>query len=96
MYLLLNSSSSTEDYEYCDNDLLARKKKSFLRRAKEQFRHTFRRFRDLTTSGGGGGGGDTDVETPRDDLGVQDVGVCKKPKKKRKLTSSASFGTLER
>ena len=77
------SSSSTEDYEVYDNDLLTRKKKSFLRRAKERFRHTFRRFKDLA------GGGDTDQETsPRDELGVQDVGISKKPKKKKSISAS--------
>ncbi len=40
-----SSSSSTEDYEYCDNELLKRKKKSFFKRASERLRQSFRRYK---------------------------------------------------
>ena len=38
-----DSSSSTEDYEYVDNELLTRRKKSFFRRAAERLQQNFRR-----------------------------------------------------
>ena len=47
-----SSSSSTEDYEYSVNELANRKKKPFLRRAKERLQRTFRHQKkklDITT-----------------------------------------------
>ena len=44
------SSSSTEDYEYTDNELINRKKKNFFRWATERLQHSFRYQGKKTTS----------------------------------------------
>ena len=71
-----SSSSSTEDYEYVDNELLRRKKKSFFRWASERLRQSFRRKKER--------GGD--LESPKDEVAPSMIPVVeKRNKKKNKL-----------
>lgn len=69
-----SSSTSTEDYEYVDNEFLSRKKKSFFRWASERLRESFRRKKEASAAG-------SDLESPKDEL---PPGGCIKPKKKKK------------
>ena len=68
-----SSSSSTEDYEYVDNEYLSRKKKSFFRWASERLRESFRRKKEASAT--------SNLESPDED---QLPGCSKKPKKKKK------------
>ena len=69
-----SSSSSTEDYEFVDNELLTRKKKSFFRWASERLRQSFRRKKER--------GGD--LESPKDEVAPSSIPVVEKPNKKKK------------
>ena len=78
-----SSGTSTEDYEYVDNEYLSRKKKSFFRWASERLRESFRRKKEASAAG-------SDLESPKDELppGANPFKPKKKKKSKLKLPSS--------
>ena len=80
-----SSSSSTEDYEYVDNELLTRKKKSFFRWASERLRQSFRRKKER--------GGD--LESPKDEVAMP-MPFEEKPSKKKKKGRLAAALSLKR
>ncbi|KAI0224483.1 hypothetical protein LSAT2_024518 [Lamellibrachia satsuma] len=75
-----SSSSSTEDYEYVDNELLTRKKKSFFRWASERLRQSFRRKKERAG----------ELESPKDEAALP-MPFEEKPSKKKKGRLAAAL-----